>query len=38
MLYLLLYSYKILFGILIYHYCFMDNHIHRSAAAYTGSW
>jgi putative transposase len=28
MLYFLLFTYKLLFGILIYHYCFMDNHIH----------
>jgi len=28
MLYMLLFTYKLVFGILVYHYCFMDNHIH----------
>jgi putative transposase len=28
MLYFLLFTYKILFGVLVYHYCIMDNHIH----------
>ena len=28
MLYFLLFTYKLVFGILVYHYCFMDNHIH----------
>lgn len=28
MLYFLLYTYKLVFGVLVHHYCFMDNHIH----------
>ncbi|MBW1810455.1 MAG: transposase [Deltaproteobacteria bacterium] len=28
MLYFLLFTYKLVFNIAIYHYCFMDNHLH----------